>query len=127
MNALTEILLPAPAEATEVSPRINATVRLYCGLSIPGGAVVGADAARAFIADHVSTSFPDGYTVISGQGGWRDCATGKTIAEDSLIIEVQVNWKAAKAKVLALANAWKTAFRQDAVMVTRQPVSVSFV
>ncbi|HWL80119.1 MAG TPA: DUF3574 domain-containing protein [Roseomonas sp.] len=134
--------------ATFVSPAIgeapafalDTVTRLYMGRRIPlqhvarrpDGAVderqatVRDAAVDRFISDVVAQHFPDGFTVLHGEGGWMDSATGRPIREPSLIVEVMHSAAQADA-VRNVAAEWKRRFKQDAVMAVSSPVAVSFI
>ena len=113
--------------ATPVIDHTLSTVsRIYCGLSKPdGGKVTESDLAQ-FVDKSVSAMFPDGFTVLRADGGWRDLATGHTIREASAIIELAHGTQDTP-RVIDLARAYKTQFGQQAVMVASTPVATSFV
>lgn len=123
-----------PFDAATVSPEAPAAVealstlsRLYCGRCIPGGAeTVGEEELARFVAEELSPRFPAGFTVLRGDGGWRDHATGRTITEATVVFEVMHGAEQLSA-VWAVARAWKARYRQDAVGLVSQPVAVSFI
>jgi hypothetical protein len=98
-------------------------VSLYLGRNIPEshhadfGPQVSPEAFRAFLNVNVSPSFPAGYTVIQGQGAWRDAATGNTISEDTTILQFVVEGKVIP-EIREIAKDYKACFYQDAVLMT---------
>ena len=105
---------------------LSTVSRVYCGLSRPDGSGISESDLRAFIDNTVAKIFPDGFTVMQAQGGWRDVATGHTIREPSAIIEL-AHGEADQQHVLDVARAYKAQFSQDAVMVASTPVATQFV
>ena len=105
---------------------LSTVSRIYCGLSKPDGSTVSDDMLDSFINGTLSHEFPDGFSVLRADGGWRDMATGCTIREPSAIFEL-AHGKQDAERVLAVARAYKEAFGQQAVMVASVPVTTQFV
>lgn len=102
--------------------------RLAFGRNRPDGGAVTDDDWQAFEADTVAGMFPDGFTVLPASGEWRDVASGQTIREPSMIVEVAHDGSPeAVAAIRTVATVYKTLFRQDAVMVTTLPANVEFL
>lgn len=102
--------------------------RIAFGRAIPDGSTVSDAAWQAFETETIARAFPDGFTVLTAHGGWRDAATGQTIREPSAIVEVAHDGGAETlAAIRAVATVYKTLFRQDAVMVTTTAANVEFV
>lgn len=114
------------APVAPVIPGLSTVSRVYCGRCIPGGGVVSDADLERFLQTVVAEHFPDGFTVLSGQGGWRDHASGQTITENSVVFEF-FHSTPQLVDVHAVGQAWKRWFRQDAVGLTSTPVSVSFI
>ena len=94
--------------------------RLYLGKDTPSGPVTEAQ-WQGFVADTVTSQFPDGFTVLSAKGQWRD-DTGKVQQEDTRVIEVvHDNLPATQARVRAVAHAYKRIFSQQSVLVSQSP------
>lgn len=99
--------------------------RLYLGRARPGGfAQVSHVEFEAWIAEELAPRFPDGWTIIQAEGGWRDAASGQTIREHSFIVELAHE---IDAPIQALARSYKERFGQDAVMVSTMPANVEFI
>lgn len=100
--------------------------RLYFGRNIPDGGTVSEDAWAAFLTQVVTPRFPNGLTVVRGEGQWRDSA-GALVWEESFILEL---YHPAGADVDAaleeIAAEYKRRFRQEAVMRVRAPADVRF-
>jgi len=102
--------------------------RLAFGRAIPTGEAVSDAEWRNFAVRELAPRFPDGFTVIHVEGGWRDAATGQTIREPSTIVEVAHGGSDEERRaILALARAYKLIFQQDAVMATTVPATVEFI
>lgn len=108
--------------------------RLYLGRAIPQKAgakrpqrVSDLKMAR-FINDVVAPRFPDGWTRYDVSGGWRDAAAGRTVFEASTVLEVaHDNAHHIRARLIAIASAYKLEFHQDAVMMSTVESEVIFV
>ena len=100
--------------------------RLYLGRSIPGGGTVSDGEWAAFLAEVVTPRFPDGLTVLRGEGQWRDAA-GAVVREPSFVLELyHPPGAAADAAVEEIAAEYRRRFRQEAVMRVRAPAGVRF-
>jgi hypothetical protein len=96
--------------------------RLFCGLSIPGGGVVSEADIEAFLRDVVEPRFPDGFTVWRARGAWQG---GR---EETLVLEiVHRNEPRLNRLVLEIADAYRTRFRQEAVLRVTSPATMQFI
>jgi hypothetical protein len=80
-----------------------------------------------FLAAEVTPRFPDGLTVLTGYGQWRD-AKGTLVKETSRLLLI---WYAPQAdgdtRIEAIRTAYKTRFGQDGVLrADGAPACVSF-
>jgi len=112
--------------AIEFDTSLTTVSRIYCGLSKPDGSSVTDTMLDSFVSSTLATEFPDGFSVLRADGGWRDMATGQTIREPSAIFEV-AHGKQDIERVRAVARAYKAAFEQQAVMVASVPVQTQFI
>src|ERR1700722_3664956 len=64
------------------------TVQLLFGRSMKGGGTIDDAAWRDFLAHSVTPRFPDGLTVLEGNGQWRQRATGHIASEPSTVVEI---------------------------------------
>jgi len=99
---------------------------MYFGRAIPDGGSVSAADFRTFTDEIIAPIFTAGYTVQRAVGGWCDTATGQSIREDSVLVTL-IHDGAMRNLIRAVADAYKSRFRQDAVMVVTQPVEVEFI
>ena len=116
------LLLPACA-----TPRPAALVetRLYLGLGTPTGTVSDADLER-FLNEEVVPRFPDGLTLLRGEGRWR-APDGTQVREGSVVLDLLHPDDAARqAALTALITAYKQRFQQQAVLVVRSAPQVEF-
>lgn len=112
--------------AVDFETGLTTVSRIYCGLSKPDGSKVTDAMLDSFVNGTLAMEFPDGFSVLRADGGWRDTATGQTIREPSAIFEVAHGRQDAE-RVRAVARAYKAAFEQQAVMVASVPVSTQFI
>jgi hypothetical protein len=77
-----------------------------------------------FVATTVTPAFPEGLTVFEATGQWRDTATGAVVSEPSKIVLVLV--ADAVPRIVAVADAYKRRFDQQAVGIVAHPACVVF-
>jgi Protein of unknown function (DUF3574) len=75
----------------------------------------------AFVAEAITPNFPDGFTVLDGEGRWRNPRTGRTGGGRTKILLVAAKRTADLARRLtAVIDAYKREFRQHSVgLITR--------
>jgi hypothetical protein len=91
---------------------------LYMGRSIPGGGEVSDDDWEEFLNDTVTTRFPEGFTVLTGRGQWRE-ASGKVAKELSQVLVFlykRTDRELAGKKIEEIRKEYIRRFRQEAVM-----------
>jgi hypothetical protein len=80
-----------------------------------------------FLASVVTPAFPDGLTVADTRGQWKDATTGALVRERSNVVTILLDDPvAARARLDAVADAYKRRFRQDAVGIVVAPACVAF-
>lgn len=102
---------------------------LYFGMNKPGGEVTEEEFA-AFLSEIVTREFPDGLTLLSGLGQFRD-SNGQTVREKSkvLILLYPANRrKESNRKIELIRETYKTRFAQQSVLRVdgHLPARVSF-
>ena len=103
------------------------TAQLLFGRSIDGGGTVSDAAWRDFLARSVTPRFPDGLTVLTATGQWRDRTTGRISHEPSTVVEIVAEDSPDTiAKLQAIRAAYRTAFRQDSVGLVLNESCASF-
>lgn len=99
---------------------------IYFGRNIGGRPGVGPKQWARFMARELTPRFPDGLTVIDGQGQWRG-PSGAIVHEQSRIVILFVPDEApARERIAAAAAAYKQRFRQDSVAIVTRAVCVAF-
>lgn len=104
----------APAVRTEKYLRTE----LYMGMSIPGGTMVRPEDWEKFLADFVTSLFPDGFTVLEGRGQYRE-ASGTIAKEPSHVLVFlyrRTERRSASAKIESIRAEYKKRFSQESVL-----------
>src|SRR5690606_11078825 len=107
---------PSPPPAC-AAPGLAATeLRLYFGLSRPGGLVSEAE-WQDFLDSVVTPAFPDGLTALDAEGRWLDPEARRSLAEPSKLLVIYVFDPAGtEQRVAAVAAAYKARFQQQSVL-----------
>jgi hypothetical protein len=91
-------------------------VELAFGLSTKGRDTIGETEWAAFLDREVTPRFPDGLTVLSGQGQWRN-SSGHIIKEPARVLLVWVRPAGdLEARIDAVRAAWMAEFFQESVL-----------
>ena len=99
--------------------------KLYFGTGIPGGGVVTPEAWSMFLAATVTPRFPQGLTVSPAAGQWRG-DDGAIVQEASYVLElVHPDDAPSEQSVTEVVSAYKTQFRQEAVLRVRMDACIS--
>ncbi|MEQ9606194.1 MAG: DUF3574 domain-containing protein [Kiloniellaceae bacterium] len=114
-GALAPLALRAqPACAEGAFPL--ARLELYFGTQKPGGAPVTAAEWAAFLDEEVTPRFPDGLTVLTGNGQWRN-SQGVVTKETSAVLVILYEPSGEKeAAIEDIRAAYKDRFAQESVM-----------
>ena len=100
--------------------------RLYFGRNIPGGGVVSDADWESFLAEVITPRFPAGLSVLRAQGQWRD-QNSVIQREDSIILDLlHPDDGNSEQSVQEIMTAYKTRFKQEAVLRVRDSVRVQF-
>jgi hypothetical protein len=104
---------------------------LFFGTGKPDGSVVSEAEWQKFLADEVTPRFPEGFTVVAGDGQFRDEESGKIIREKSFILIVLYpaqTRKSSRRKIEQIRTAYVKAFQQQSGLRVDYPqiVQVSF-
>jgi hypothetical protein len=112
-----------PCEA----PETRYAAQLLFGRAIGTQGEVSEAEWQDFLATAVTPAFPDGLTVLDAQGQWKDAATGTLVRERGKVVTILIDDSAApRARIAAIADAYKQRFRQDAVGIVIAPACVTF-
>ncbi len=123
------IVTPTIAPTTCPSPIGQPWVRteLFFGLSKADGAMIKPQEFQAFLDREVTPRFPDGLTLLTGLGQFKN-AEGKIIQERSqlLILLYARDTIDANKKVEQIRQSYKAAFKQESVLRVDSVSCVSF-
>ena len=127
------LLVIAPAKAgtdsipCDKSLRAKRVAQLLFGRNVEDRARVSDADWRAFVAREVTPRFPDGFTVVDAAGQWRDARRGSILHEGSKLIEIVLPGGGDdRAKIEAIADAYKRRFEQQSVGLIINQACVRF-
>ena len=102
-------------------------VELLFGRKIGDRLGVSAAQWARFVDREISPRFPGGLTVFDARGQWRDTVRKTIVHEPSKVVEIVLPGKPDDADRLdAIAQAYKSAFRQQSVGIVIRGACVSF-
>jgi hypothetical protein len=103
-------------------------VQLFFGRSAASGIRVSDAAWQAFVDGVVTSSFPEGFTVLDAQGLWRDPQTRNVMQEHSKLIVVSVPTATVSipVRVAPIIAAYKARFSQQSVGVVVTDACAAF-
>jgi len=110
----------------EIKGTIFTRTELLFGLSRLSGPNISESEFQAFLDTEVTPRFPDGLTLLSGNGQFRDSA-GNTIREGSKVLILLYPFSKHRSKLVdEVRDAYKTAFQQESVLRVDERLCVSF-
>jgi len=115
----------APPACPDGQQRLR-TAQLFFGRNIGDRPGVSEADFRRFADEELTPRFPDGLTILDGGGQWRG-QEDKLIRESAKVVLIVLpQGRDAMQRVDAARNAYKSRFKQEAVLVITQPACVSF-
>jgi len=100
---------------------------LMFGRKVADRIAVTEDEWTHFVDQEITPRFPDGLTVFSAAGQWRDQSSNKIIREPSKVVLIVLPGKAEDLpRINEIAQAYKTRFKQPSVGIIVRPACVSF-
>lgn len=100
---------------------------LYFGTTIGSDGRVTRQDWDRFVDEAIVPRFPDGFTLTEGQGAWRSSTEGATMRESThIFMVVHPQSTDVDARLSAIAEDYKTRFRQESVLRLDQCGSYSF-
>jgi len=100
---------------------------LMFGRDIGDGGGVSESEWQLFVTRELVSRFPDGLTIIDATGQWRDRDSGRIVHEPSKHVEIVMPGNNDDdARLDAVVDAYKRAFRQHSVGVIVRPACVAF-
>jgi hypothetical protein len=104
-----------------------AVFTLYLGEAIRGRPDLTEQEWQSFLDRAVTAAVPDGYTVLDGNGAWRNPATGTTAREASKILIVALpETPDTLAAINRIRAAYQTEFQQLLVGMTVEQACATF-
>jgi hypothetical protein len=100
------------------------TAQLYLGRQIAGESTPSDAAVTKFLAEEVSPRFPDGLTVIRGGETWRGADDRLVRQSAKVVLIVLPRSEDAEQRIQLVRTAYKTRFRQDAIVRITRPACV---
>jgi hypothetical protein len=127
LNASRFISAQTVVEEPPIFGEIWARTELFFGTNRPDGTVVTDIKFKSFLDQHVTPRFPDGLTLLSGQGQFKN-SNGMIIQEKSkvLILLYPLDDTEASNRIEAIRTAYKLAFQQESVLRVDSRAGVSF-
>jgi hypothetical protein len=107
--------------------RMMASAEMVFGRNIGDRSGVSEIAFADFVTREITPRFPDGLTVIDGNGQWRDSARGSNVRERAKVVLLTFADDAQKrAELVAIADSYKRRFSQQSVLTQVRNVCASF-
>ena len=116
------------ALAACAAPPCRTHTALFMGTAIgeKGDVVSEADWQR-FVVEEVATRFPAGFSVVDATGQYRSPVTGNVVSEKTRIVTlVHADAPAIHQSINAIAEAYKTRFKQESVLRIDQCAAFAF-
>lgn len=125
-GGLAARLMMNPGASCHAGSTSFARLELLFGTSRRGGSEIGDTEWQAFLDAEVTPRFPDGLTVFTGYGQWRN-AEGRVVKEASRMLVIWHQPAAdSEVKIEAIRAAYKARFHQESVMRVDGRSCVSF-
>jgi hypothetical protein len=100
-------------------------LELVFGMGRKDGGEVSEVEWRAFLDSEVTPKFPDGLTVLTGYGQWRE-GKGSLVKETSRLLLIWYPGSTGDARIEAIRAAYKSRFGQESVLRAEGRSCVSF-
>ena len=110
------------------APGTQALVRseLYFGRLRPDGAVVSDAEWRTFVAEEITSRFPDGFTVFDAVGQYRG-RDGQIVSEPTkVLLIVHAPDARLRSAVQELRDIYRRRFQQESVLLIESPARAGF-
>ncbi len=120
--------LALPAQALECRGKQMVVIELLFGRKIGDRIGVSEIAFSRFVDKEIAARFPEGLTVLSADGRWRDTKRKTVIREPSKLVMLAAPDDAkTQEHIDAITAVYKKRFKQQAVGVLMRPSCVSFM
>lgn len=118
-NLVQPLACPPPSRA-------HARLELLFGTTKPGGVIVTDAEWQAFLDGEVTPRFPDGLTVMTGAGQWRN-AKGIIFREAARVLLIwHIPGPRTEADIAAIRDTYRQRFQQESVMRVDSASCVGF-
>lgn len=115
---------PQSIATTQSTPWVQTT--LYFGLSSPSGRIADKE-FEAFLDTAVTPRFPDGFTLSTARGAWRESGSTSTTFEESRVLTlIHPASQDTDEKLDAIRREYRQRFNQQSVLRADTPVRASF-
>jgi len=106
--------------------QIYSRTELFFGLEKPNGSAVTADEFQYFVDTEVTPRFPDGLTLLTGQGQYKNFS-GDIVDEGlKLLILFYPFSRESSQAIDEIRDAYKNAFQQESVLRVDEQTCISF-
>ncbi len=114
--------------AVEPLPGSQAFLRseLYFGRLKPDASVVTDAEWRAFVVEHVTPRFPDGFTVLDAVGQYRTRAGELKTEPTKVLVIVHPPEASARKAIQELRDTYRRLFQQESVLLVESPARAAF-
>ena len=100
---------------------------LMFGRNVGARTAVSESRWRGFVDREIMARFPEGLTVYSTAGQWRDRASNRIMREPSKVVQIVLPGRDDDlARLNEIAETYKARFRQQSVITIVRPACVSF-
>ena len=103
-----------------------ARTELFFGTAKPDGTAVTDEDFSAFLDEQITPRFPDGLTLLKGDGQFR-LASGEIIKEESFLLILLYplqGFKDSSARIESIRELYKSEFQQESVLRVDDPLAV---
>jgi hypothetical protein len=118
-------------EQQHTNTKLFVRTELFFGTDKPDGSEISKDEFRRFLKEEITRRFPDGLTVLTGTGQFRDAENDKIIREKSMVLILLYpldKREESHEKIEQIRKSYKERFKQLSVLRVDdpRPVLVSF-
>lgn len=99
---------------------------LYFGLTRPGGVAIAEPEWQTFLDDYVTPRFPDGLTVVSASGQWKNKKEEIHTEPTKILIIIHDGAQQHSAAIDEIRTEYKRRFNQESVLRVDEFVGASF-
>jgi hypothetical protein len=119
----------ATGPALETPPAVTQSAvrsELFFGRNKPDGGVVTDAEWHAFVVEHVTPRFPDGFTVVDAVGQYRDREGRITSEPTKILLIVHGPDARPRTAIQELRDVYRRLFQQESVLLVETPARAGF-